>query len=58
MPTIEGKWLAGGGKTTVVGELGLPPTPDALSNAIRALNGVKLRHMPFTPEREKEAMKG
>lgn len=58
VPNIEVKVLAGGGKATAVGELGLPSTPGAVANAIRALNGAKLRHMPFTPERVKEAMKG
>jgi len=38
---------------TGAGELGVPMTGAAVANAVYALAGVRLRHMPFNPERVK-----
>lgn len=58
VPNIEVRVMPQGGIAGGIGELGLPPTAPAVANAVRALNGAKLAHMPFTPERVKAAMKG
>ncbi|MBI3434377.1 MAG: xanthine dehydrogenase family protein molybdopterin-binding subunit [Proteobacteria bacterium] len=42
---------------TGIGEIVLPVVAPAVANAVYALTGKRLRHMPFTPERVKEALK-
>ena len=41
---------------TGIGETGLPITGGAVANAVAALSGVRLRHLPLTPERVKKAI--
>lgn len=38
------------------GEIGVPMTGAAVANAVFALTGKRLRHMPFTPDRVKAAL--
>ncbi|MGH8690871.1 MAG: molybdopterin cofactor-binding domain-containing protein [Burkholderiales bacterium] len=42
---------------SMVGELGVPCTAPAVANAFFALTGKRLRHMPFTPQRVRAALK-
>jgi isoquinoline 1-oxidoreductase beta subunit len=39
-----------------VGEIGMGGVIPAVSNAVFALTGKRLRHAPFTPERVKAAL--
>jgi isoquinoline 1-oxidoreductase beta subunit len=41
---------------TGIGETGLPITGGAVANAVAALSGIRLRHLPLTPERVKKAL--
>ena len=41
---------------TGIGESGVPLVPAAVANAVAALTGARLRHMPFTPARVKAAL--
>ena len=43
---------------TGIGEPGVPITGGAVANAVAALTGIRLRHMPFIPERVLDALKG
>ena len=47
MPKIEVHIVPGGTKPTGVGEPGTPPIAPAVSNAVFALTGKRLREMPF-----------
>ncbi|HYM30481.1 MAG TPA: molybdopterin cofactor-binding domain-containing protein [Candidatus Cybelea sp.] len=40
-----------------IGEVGLPPVAPAIANAVARLAGVRLRHLPMTPERVKAALR-
>jgi isoquinoline 1-oxidoreductase subunit beta len=47
MPRVEVHFVPGGTTPTGVGEPGLPPIAPAISNAIFALTGKRVRNMPF-----------
>jgi isoquinoline 1-oxidoreductase beta subunit len=43
-------------RPTGIGEIVLPVVAPAISNAVLALTGKRLRHMPFTPARVKQTL--
>jgi isoquinoline 1-oxidoreductase beta subunit len=56
-PSIHVEVLRGGASPTMVGELGVPGCAPAVANAVFALTGKRLRHLPFTPDRVAAALK-
>ena len=54
-PAVRVELLHSERAPTGVGETGSILTPAAVSNAFAALTGKRLRHIPFTPDRVKEA---
>ena len=57
-PPVRVELLAGDGEPTGVGETGSILAPAAVANAFAALTGKRLRHIPFTPGRVREALNG
>ena len=53
---IHVKLIVSNESPTGIGETGLPITGGAVANAVAALSGIRLRHLPFTPERVKKAI--
>lgn len=59
IPEIEVKVMARGGdaKPGGIGEVGLPLAGPAIANAVAAMTGKRLRHLPFLPESVKATLK-
>jgi isoquinoline 1-oxidoreductase beta subunit len=57
VPEIATQVIVTNDRPTGIGEIVLPVVAPAISNAVFALTGRRLHHMPFTPERVKEALK-
>ena len=55
-PNIEVKVVSTDNPPTGAGEDGLPLLACSVGNAIAALTGVRLRELPFSPERVKGAL--
>lgn len=55
-PDIVTKIVHSTNRPTGIGEVGLPLVGGAVANALFAMTGKRLRHMPFTPERVKAAL--
>jgi isoquinoline 1-oxidoreductase beta subunit len=55
-PEIVTKIVHSTNRPTGIGEVALPLIGGAVSNALYAMTGKRLRHMPFTPERVKAAL--
>ncbi len=56
MPPIQVRVMRSGDIPLPVGELGLGSVTPAISNAVAALTGKRLRNAPFTPDRVKETL--
>lgn len=56
-PKIEVHIVASEESPGGVGEPGVPPIAPAVANALFALSGARIRTLPLTPERVKEALK-
>lgn len=55
-PEVEVRIVESGAAPSGAGEIGVPMTGAAVANAVHALTGARLRHMPFTPDRVKAAL--
>jgi isoquinoline 1-oxidoreductase beta subunit len=55
-PAITVEVLTSGSAPTMVGELGVPAAAPAVANAVFALTGIRLRHLPLTPRRVRAAL--
>ena len=55
-PTIHIELLPGGDEPSAVGQTGAVLVAPAIANAFARLTGKRLRHMPFTRERVREAL--
>ena len=55
-PHVRVELLSGDGEPTGAGETGSILAPAAAANAFAALTGKRLRHIPFTPGRVREAL--
>ncbi|AJE04113.1 xanthine dehydrogenase family protein molybdopterin-binding subunit [Geobacter pickeringii] len=56
MPTVETHIVKSDEKPGGIGEPGVPPIAPAVANALFALTGARLRTLPMTPERVREAL--
>jgi isoquinoline 1-oxidoreductase beta subunit len=56
MPNIEVKVISTDHPPTGAGEDGLPTVAGAVGNAVAALTGVRLRELPFAPDRVRGAL--
>jgi isoquinoline 1-oxidoreductase beta subunit len=56
VPQIHTTIVKSDNRPTGIGEVALPLMGGAVSNAMFALTGKRLRHMPFTPARVKQAL--
>jgi isoquinoline 1-oxidoreductase beta subunit len=56
MPNIEVRVISTDNPPTGAGEDGLPLVGGAIGNAVAALTGVRLRELPFAPDRVREAL--
>ena len=56
VPEIVTQVVTSEDRPTGIGEIVLPVVGPAISNAVLAMTGKRLRHMPFTPQRVKQAL--
>jgi isoquinoline 1-oxidoreductase beta subunit len=56
VPEIATQVISTADRPTGIGEIVLPVVAPAIANAVFALTGKRLRHMPFTPERVKQVL--
>ena len=56
-PEVEVRVMASNNPPGGAGDVGLPPVAAAIGNAVAALAGVRLRHLPMLPERVLAALK-
>jgi len=51
VPEVHVKILSTDNPPPGVGETGVPLTAAAIANAVAALKGIRIRHLPLTPDR-------
>jgi isoquinoline 1-oxidoreductase beta subunit len=56
VPPIHTKVIASNASPSGMGELGIPCVAPAIGNAVFQLTGKRLRHLPMSPERVKQAL--
>jgi isoquinoline 1-oxidoreductase beta subunit len=56
VPPIDVKVISNSHEPTGIGEAGVPVIAPAIANAVANLTGKRLRHLPMTPERVKQAL--
>lgn len=56
MPLMDVKVISTDNKPTGIGEAGVPVVAPAIANAVAALTGKRLRHLPMTPDRVKRGL--
>ena len=56
MPQLHIKIIATNNPPTGMGEVGVPTVAPAIGNAVAALTGKRLRHLPMSAERVKKAL--
>ena len=56
VPPIHTKVIASNASPSGMGELGVPCVAPAIGNAVFQLTGKRLRHLPMSPERVKQAL--
>jgi isoquinoline 1-oxidoreductase beta subunit len=56
VPEIRTQVISTDDRPTGVGEIATPLVAPAVANAVFALTGKRLRHLPFTPDRVKAAL--
>jgi isoquinoline 1-oxidoreductase beta subunit len=56
VPEMTVKVISNANEPTGIGEAGVPVIAPAIANAVAKLTGKRLRHMPMTPERVKQAL--
>jgi isoquinoline 1-oxidoreductase beta subunit len=57
VPKVHTKVMGSNNRPTGIGEIALPLVGPAISNAVFNLTAKRSRHMPFTSERVKAALK-
>lgn len=56
IPPMDVKVISNDSEPTGIGEAGVPVIAPAIANAVAQLTGKRLRHLPMTPERVKQAL--
>ncbi len=56
VPPMEVKVISNSHEPTGIGEAGVPVVAPAIANAVAKLTGKRLRHLPMTPDRVKQAL--
>ncbi len=56
VPPMDVKVISNSHEPTGIGEAGVPVIAPAIANAVANLTGKRLRHLPMTPERVKQAL--
>jgi isoquinoline 1-oxidoreductase subunit beta len=56
MPELHIKVIASNNPPTGMGEVGIPTVAPAIGNAVAALTGKRLRHLPMSPDRVRKAL--
>ena len=58
VPPIDVKVMATDNTPTGIGEAGVPVVAPAIANAVARLTGKRLRALPMSPDRVKQAVRG
>lgn len=56
VPPMDVKVISNASEPTGIGEAGVPVIAPAIANAVAQISGKRLRHLPMTPDRVKQAL--